>query len=105
MCAVREVRPPCPLPPLPSLPYSHPPSAASQVLEETGFDLSPFFPPHQLHPSYTSSSSYDEGGERNPYYVELVIREQKIRLYFVPGVREDTRFETRTRKEISVRSS
>jgi len=38
-----------------------------------------------------------------PYYVELVIREQKIRLYFIPGVSERTRFETRTRKEISVR--
>lgn len=70
-----------------------------QVLEETGFDLTPYFPPAQLHPSYVEP----EGTERVPYYVELVIREQKIRLYFVPGVSEHTRFETRTRKEISVR--
>lgn len=70
-----------------------------QVLEETGFDLTPYFPPAQLHPSYVEP----EGSERVPYYVELVIREQKIRLYFVPGIKESTRFETRTRKEISVR--
>ncbi|KWU42467.1 DCP2-domain-containing protein, partial [Rhodotorula sp. JG-1b] len=75
MCAVREVR----------------------VLEETGFDLTPYFPPAQLHPSYVEP----EGSERVPYYVELVIREQKIRLYFIPGIKESTRFETRTRKEIS----
>ncbi|BGP27904.1 mRNA-decapping enzyme subunit 2 [Rhodotorula toruloides] len=71
--------------------------AVREVLEETGFDLSPYFPPEQLDPSYIEP----EGQERHPYYVELVIREQKIRLYFVPGVSESTRFETRTRKEIS----
>ncbi|GAA6003359.1 decapping enzyme complex catalytic subunit [Rhodotorula paludigena] len=71
--------------------------AVREVLEETGFDLTPYFPPAQLHPSYVEP----EGTERVPYYVELVIREQKIRLYFVPGVSEHTRFETRTRKEIS----
>jgi hypothetical protein len=80
------------------LSHSRPP----QVLEETGFDLTPFFPPHQLHPSYSPSDD-QQGGERDPYYVELVIREQKIRLYFIPGVAEGTVFETRTRKEISVR--
>ncbi|BGP20546.1 hypothetical protein JCM10213_003810 [Rhodosporidiobolus nylandii] len=72
--------------------------AVREVLEETGYDLTSAFPPHQLHPSYQGE---DEGVERVPYYVELVIREQKIRLYFVPGVPENTRFETRTRKEIS----
>ncbi|BGP43747.1 mRNA-decapping enzyme subunit 2 [Rhodotorula kratochvilovae] len=71
--------------------------AVREVLEETGFDLTSFFPPAQLHPSYVEP----EGQERVPYYVELVIREQKIRLYFVPGVSERTQFETRTRKEIS----
>ncbi|GAA5982507.1 hypothetical protein JCM10908_006677 [Rhodotorula pacifica] len=71
--------------------------AVREVLEETGFDLTPYFPPAQLHPSYIEP----EGSERVPYYVELVIREQKIRLYFVPGIKESTRFETRTRKEIS----
>lgn len=30
------------------------------------------------------------------------MREQKIRLYIVPGVDESTQFETLTRKEISV---
>ncbi|GAA6039757.1 hypothetical protein JCM8097_004205 [Rhodosporidiobolus ruineniae] len=72
--------------------------AVREVLEETGFDLTSYFPPHQLHPSYAGE---EEGVERVPYYVELVIREQKIRLYFVPNVPEATRFETRTRKEIS----
>ncbi|GAA6015193.1 hypothetical protein JCM10207_003638 [Rhodosporidiobolus poonsookiae] len=72
--------------------------AVREVLEETGFDLTDYFPPHQLHPSYAGE---EEGVERIPYYVELVIREQKIRLYFVPNVPEATRFETRTRKEIS----
>ncbi|GAA5842757.1 hypothetical protein JCM9279_003978 [Rhodotorula babjevae] len=71
--------------------------AVREVLEETGYDLTANFPPAQLHPSYVEC----EGHERVPYYVELVIREQKIRLYFIPGVSERTRFETRTRKEIS----
>lgn len=43
-----------------------------------------------------------EGEEREPYFVELVVKEQRIRLYFVKGVEEEFRFETRTRKEISV---
>lgn len=30
------------------------------------------------------------------------MREQKIRLYIVPGIDEETHFETLTRKEISV---
>ncbi|GAA5870946.1 hypothetical protein JCM8547_000038 [Rhodosporidiobolus lusitaniae] len=78
--------------------------AVREVLEETGFDLTPFFPASQLYPSPSAlrpSAEEEASMERNPYYVELVIREQKIRLYFVPGVREGTRFETRTRKEIS----
>ena len=70
----------------------------SQVLEETGYDLSASFPSAQLDSHWEE----EEGAERIPYYVELVIKEQKIRLYFIPGVEEDTYFETRTRKEISV---
>lgn len=57
------------------------------------------FPPSQLDPDYIERQ---EGVERNPYYIEVVIKEQKIRLYFIEGVKEDTVFETRTRKEISV---
>lgn len=63
-----------------------------QVLEETGYDLFPHFP----------ADSVQVDGIRNPYYVELVIKEQRIRLYFVPDVSEETIFETQTRKEISV---
>ncbi|GAA5841031.1 hypothetical protein JCM3766R1_006642 [Sporobolomyces carnicolor] len=71
--------------------------AVREVLEETGFDMANYFHPSQFQPGHVE----DEGSERIPYYVELVIKEQKIRLYFIPGVREDTVFETRTRKEIS----
>ncbi|GAA5902395.1 uncharacterized protein JCM6883_001392 [Sporobolomyces salmoneus] len=71
--------------------------AVREVLEETGFDMTEYFHPSQFQPGHVE----DEGSERIPYYVELVIKEQKIRLYFIPGVREDTVFETRTRKEIS----
>ncbi|GAA5883026.1 hypothetical protein JCM16303_006797 [Sporobolomyces ruberrimus] len=71
--------------------------AVREVLEETGFDMTDYFHPSQFQPGHVE----DEGSERIPYYVELVIKEQKIRLYFIPGVSEDTVFETRTRKEIS----
>ncbi|GAA6006827.1 hypothetical protein JCM11491_003196 [Sporobolomyces phaffii] len=71
--------------------------AVREVLEETGFDMTEYFHPSQFEPGHIE----DEGSERVPYYVELVIKEQKIRLYFIPGVQEDTVFETRTRKEIS----
>lgn len=74
---------------------------SAQVLEETGYDLEDQFPAAQLFPGYEER----EGATRTPYYVELIIKEQKIRLYFIPGVSEDSYFETRTRKEISVRSA
>lgn len=54
-----------------------------QVLEETGYDLS-----EQINPANV---------------VELSIRDQSLSLYIVPNVPEDYEFETRTRKEISVR--
>lgn len=57
--------------------------AVREVLEETGFDCGPLLP----------NDSRD--------YMELTMREQKIRLYIVPGLDEDTYFETQTRKEIS----
>jgi mRNA-decapping enzyme subunit 2 len=58
--------------------------AVREVLEETGFDCD----------SLLESTSSD--------FMELTMREQKIRLYIVPGVDESTQFETLTRKEISV---
>ncbi|KAE8268844.1 hypothetical protein A4X09_0g3505 [Tilletia walkeri] len=57
--------------------------AVREVYEETGFDCDDLLP----------SDSND--------FLELTMREQKIRLYVVPGVSEDTHFETLTRKEIS----
>lgn len=53
--------------------------------EETGVDASHLLPP----------DSRD--------YLELTMREQKVRLYIVPGLSEDTPMETQTRREISVR--
>ncbi|PKY51276.1 hypothetical protein RhiirA4_407311 [Rhizophagus irregularis] len=55
--------------------------AAREVLEETGYDISPLI--------------------KEQDYVELTIREQRIRLYIVVGVSEDTEFCPKTRKEIS----
>jgi len=54
-----------------------------QVLEETGYNLA-----GQLDPANV---------------IEMSIKEQKISLFIVPGVPEDFEFQTRTRKEISVR--
>lgn len=58
--------------------------AVREVYEETGFDCGHLLP-------------HDSAD-----YMELTMREQKIRLYIVPGVHPDTHFETLTRKEISV---
>ncbi|CAG8500581.1 5284_t:CDS:2 [Acaulospora morrowiae] len=55
--------------------------AAREVLEETGYDISPLI--------------------KEQDYVELTIREQRIRLYIAVGVPENTEFCPRTRKEIS----
>lgn len=56
--------------------------AVREVLEETGFDC--------------------DGMARKDDFVEVVMREQNLRLYIIPGVPEDTAFECQTRKEISV---
>lgn len=58
--------------------------ALREVREETGVDASHLLPP----------DSRD--------YLELTMREQKVRLYIVPGLSEDTPMETQTRREISV---
>ncbi|KAF9526492.1 Dcp2, box A domain-containing protein [Crepidotus variabilis] len=55
--------------------------AIREVLEETGYNIA-----GQIDPANV---------------IELSIKEQKISLFFVPGVPEDFNFQTRTRKEIS----
>ncbi|KAL9543933.1 hypothetical protein MBANPS3_007886 [Mucor bainieri] len=55
--------------------------AIREVLEETGYDVGPLL--------------------KKPDYIELTMREQRIRLYIIQGVPEDTQFIPRTRKEIS----
>ncbi|KAI3625705.1 hypothetical protein CBS9595_001066 [Malassezia furfur] len=57
--------------------------ALREVREETGVDATHLLPP----------DSRD--------YLELTMREQKVRLYIVPGLSEDTPMETQTRREIS----
>ncbi|KAI9017881.1 Dcp2, box A domain-containing protein [Phycomyces nitens] len=56
--------------------------AIREVLEETGYDIEPLL--------------------KRQDYIELTMREQRIRLYLIVGVPEDTDFVPRTRKEISV---
>ncbi|KAG0748246.1 hypothetical protein G6F57_007094 [Rhizopus arrhizus] len=55
--------------------------AIREVLEETGYDIGPLL--------------------KKTDYIELTMREQRIRLYIIQGVPEDTQFIPRTRKEIS----
>ena len=59
--------------------------ALRELREETGFDATHLLP----------ADSKD--------YLELTMREQKVRLYIVPGVSESTPMVTQTRREISVR--
>lgn len=55
--------------------------AVREVLEETGFDFSKFL-------------NLDD-------YIEVVVGQQRVRLYIVAGVKEDTVFAPLTKKEIS----
>lgn len=56
-----------------------------QVLEETGFDV-------------TNLLNKDE-------YIEMIFGQQRVRLYVIAGVKDDTSFAPLTKKEISVMSS
>lgn len=56
--------------------------AVREVLEETGFDLSLWI--------------------KEQDYLERVIRGQRVKLFVVTGIPEDTKFLPQTRKEISV---
>ncbi|KAH9815133.1 NUDIX hydrolase domain-like protein [Melampsora americana] len=55
--------------------------AIREVLEETGFDI--------------TSHMCDD------HFIEIMIREQKLRMYLVTGIPDETVFETQTRQEIS----
>ncbi|KXN90034.1 mRNA decapping complex subunit 2 [Leucoagaricus sp. SymC.cos] len=57
--------------------------AIREVLEETGYNLAGKLKPEDV--------------------IELSIKEQRISLFVVPGVEEDFAFQTKTRKEISVK--
>ncbi|KAL0784373.1 hypothetical protein Bca101_000618 [Brassica carinata] len=53
-----------------------------EVLEETGFDISKLL--------------------KKEEYIEFTFRQQRLRLYIVAGVADDTAFAPQTKKEISV---
>ncbi|CAO3644674.1 unnamed protein product [Cunninghamella blakesleeana] len=55
--------------------------AVREVLEETGYNIGPLL--------------------RKNDYIEITMKEQRIRLYIIIGVPEDTVFTPQTRKEIS----
>ncbi|RKP14875.1 DCP2-domain-containing protein [Piptocephalis cylindrospora] len=55
--------------------------AVREVMEETGFDLGPWIRPEA--------------------YIERSVREQRVKLFVVEGIPEDTPFIPQTRKEIS----
>lgn len=78
---------------------------ASQVWEETGYDVSPHFNPDVLPHAQESTiapPTLPPGHYADDDYLEIMMKEQRIRMYIVPGVPEDTLFEPKTRKEISV---
>uniref|UniRef100_A0A0D3B0Z3 mRNA decapping protein 2 Box A domain-containing protein n=2 Tax=Brassica oleracea var. oleracea TaxID=109376 RepID=A0A0D3B0Z3_BRAOL len=56
--------------------------AMREVLEETGFDISKLL--------------------KKEEYIEFTFRQQRVRLYIVAGVADDTAFAPQTKKEISV---
>ncbi|KAL7184555.1 hypothetical protein ACSBR2_026664 [Camellia fascicularis] len=56
--------------------------AVREVLEETGFDVSKFL-------------NKDD-------YIEMIFGQQRVRLYIIAGVKDDTAFAPLTKKEISV---
>ena len=60
--------------------------AVREVYEETGYDI---------------KAAGLVGSEEETKYIEVTLREQHMRLYVFRGVPMDTRFEPRTRKEIS----
>lgn len=78
---------------------------SSQVWEEIGYDVSSHFNPDVM-PHEPDSLSCPP--PLPPAYypdddcIEIMMKEQRIRLYIVSGVSEDTEFQTKTRKEISV---
>lgn len=53
-----------------------------QVQEETGFDVSKLL--------------------KKDEFIELIFGQQRVRLYIIAGVRDDTAFAPQTKKEISV---
>lgn len=78
-CAVREVR----FSPAheSTISVSHA-DVGSKVREECGFDIAEYI--------------------KEKDYVDMVMKEQSVRLYVVRGIPSDTKFEPQTRKEISV---
>lgn len=103
--------------------------AIREVLEETGFDITPHMNLSNNWGSDSRTSAIQKGRPSNPtpsgpnsytnagrtqrhcmlqsegddHFIEIMIREQKLRMYLVTGIPDETIFETQTRQEISVR--
>ncbi|KAG0148804.1 hypothetical protein CROQUDRAFT_721469 [Cronartium quercuum f. sp. fusiforme G11] len=98
--------------------------AIREVLEETGFDISshmnlswgqdsklsaiqkprpsnPTPSGHNLHHYQRNTKHSMLQSEGDDHFIEIMIREQKLRMYLVTGIPDETVFETQTRQEIS----
>lgn len=99
--------------------------AIREVLEETGFDITPHMclsstwgldsklsaiqkgRPSNPTPSGPNNTSHRHSkhcmlhSEGDDHFIEIMIREQKLRMYLVTGIPDETIFETQTRQEIS----
>jgi mRNA-decapping enzyme subunit 2 len=102
--------------------------AIREVREETGFNIAPYMSlpssssedsklsairktrptnptpngqnhHHQSHKPHSNCTLHSEGDD---HFIEITIREQRLRMYLVTGIPNDTKFVTQTRQEIGV---
>ncbi|PLW24493.1 hypothetical protein PCASD_03423 [Puccinia coronata f. sp. avenae] len=100
--------------------------AIREVREETGFNIAPYMSlpssssedsklsairktrptnptpngqshHHQSHKPHSNCTLHSEGDD---HFIEITIREQRLRMYLVTGIPNDTKFVTQTRQEI-----
>lgn len=98
--------------------------AIREVLEETGFNIEPYLslssswsddsklsairktrpsnptPSGHNHQSLKAHQNCTLHSEADDHFIEITIREQKLRMYLVAGIPTDTNFVTQTRQEI-----
>jgi len=98
--------------------------AIREVREETGFNIEPYMslpstssddsklsairktrptnptPNGQTNQSYKTNQNCTLHSEGDDHFIEITIREQRLRMYLVTGIPSDTQFATQTRQEI-----